>query len=317
MHVHAHGEREAEGRVLRSLRIATGLALVVLVVEATGAFLSRSLSLTVDAVHNVPDMVAFSVSLAALGATAKGSTSRFTFGTHRFEVFAALLNASLVLGTGAVFGFEAVVSLRSGSTFAGPVDPAWLLAAAIPTLGLRGLSLGVVGRIPGRVRDLNLYGVVVHLASDLAITGALLITGVLLLLRPAWSWVDDLAAIGIALILGWESLPLFREGWDVLTERTPRRLSVEAVTASARTVPGITDVHDVHIWSVCSTLVCMTAYVAVEEMALRDALTVVQQLRTKMENEFGILHATFEIEGSPALVGEPGSVGGTAKVPTV
>jgi len=296
MHVHPHGEQEAEGQVLRGLRIATELALVVLVVEAVGAYLSRSLSLTVDAVHNVPDMVAFSISLAALGATAKGSRGRFTFGTHRFEVFAGLLNAALVLGTGAVFGYEALAALRSGATFAGPVDPVWLLIAAVPTLVLRGVSLTILGRIPGRVRDLNLSGVVVHMASDVAITGALLVTGVTLLVRPGWTWFDDLAAIAIAFILGFESLPLFREGWDVLTERTPRRLSVETVTNSARTVPGVTDVHDVHIWSVCSTLVCMTAFVAVEEMSLREATDVIRTLRQRMEEEFGILHATFELE---------------------
>lgn len=295
-HTHAHGEREAEARVLRGLRIGTELALAVLLVEAVGAYFSRSLSLTIDAVHNVPDIVAFSVSLAALGATAKGSSDRFTFGTHRLEVFAGLLNAALVLGTGAVFGFEAVSSLSSGVTFAGPVDPVWLLAAAVPTLGLRGVSLSILGRIPGRVRDLNLRGVIVHMASDVAITAALLVTGVTLLVRPGWGWFDNMAAIAIALILGFESLPLFREGWDVLTERTPRRLSVETVTNVARSVPGVTDVHDVHLWSVCTTLVCMTAYVGVEPMALQDAIDVIARLREKMEGEFGILHATFEIE---------------------
>jgi cobalt-zinc-cadmium efflux system protein len=297
-HVHAHGEGEAEERVLRGLRIAAELALVVLVVEAVGAYFSRSLSLTVDAIHNVPDLLAFSISLAALGATAKGSTGRFTFGTHRFEVFAGLLNAAIVLGTGAAFGFEAILSLRSGVSFAGPVDPVWLLAAAVPTLALRGLSLSILGRIPGRVRDLNLSGVVVHMASDLAITGALLVTGVTILVQPGWGWIDDGAAIVIALILGFESVPLFREGWDVLTERTPRRLSLERVAQAARTVPGVTDIHDVHLWSVCSTLVCMTAYVGVKEMPLQDAVAVIGKLRAKMENEFGILHATFEIEAA-------------------
>jgi len=296
MHVHRHGEGEAGERVLRGLRVATCLAVVVLVVEALGAYLSRSLALTVDTVHNLPDIVAFSVSLAALGATARGTTGRFTFGAHRFEVFAGLLNAFLILGTGAVFGYAAGVSLASGGAFAGPVDAVWLLAAAVPTLALRSVSLSLLGRVPGRIRDLNLRGVVVHLASDVAITGALLVAGVTLLVRPGWSWVDDLAALAIAGILVFESLPLFREGWDVLTERTPRRISVEAVTRSARTVPGVTDVHDVHIWSVCSTLVCLTAYVGVREMSMNEGMAVVRELRRKVEEEFGILHATFEIE---------------------
>jgi cobalt-zinc-cadmium efflux system protein len=296
MHVHAHGEREAEGRVLRGLRIATELALVVLLVEAVGAYFSRSLSLTVDAVHNVPDLAAFTISLAALGATARGSSAKFTFGTHRYEVFAGLINAAIVLGTGLAFGYEALVSLRSGVAFAGTVDPVWLLVAAVPTLALRGVSLGILGRIPGRVRDLNLSAVLVHMASDVAITGALLVTGVTLLLRPGWTTVDDLAALAIAVILGFESLPLFRDGMDVLTERTPRRLSVEAVRTAARAVPGVADIHDIHIWSVCSSLVCMTAYVEVDEIPLRQAMEVTRSLRNRMEEDFGILHATFELE---------------------
>jgi cobalt-zinc-cadmium efflux system protein len=300
MHVHQHGEGEAGERVLRGLRIATELALVVLAIEAVGAYLSRSLSLTVDAIHNVPDVAAFAISLAALGATAKGSTGKFTFGTHRFEVFAGLLNAALVLGTGVVFGYEALTSLYASSSFAGPVDAVWLLVAAVPTLGLRAVSLNLLGRIPGRIRDLNLRGVVVHMASDVAITGALLIAGATLLYRPGWIWVDDLAALAIAGLLVFESLPLFREGWDVLTERTPRSLSVAKVTNAARAVPGVTDVHDVHIWAVCSTLVCMTAHVDVEEMPMKDCLDVIRRLRQKVEEEFGILHATFEIESAAA-----------------
>jgi len=298
MHVHQHGEEEAGGRVLHGLTIAAELSLVVLVIEAAGAYFSRSLSLTVDAVHNVPDVVAFAVSLAALRAAAKGSSAQFTFGTHRFEVFAGLLNALLVLGTGVVFGYEALTALSSGGSFAGPVDPVFLLLAAVPTLGLRTLSLSILGRIPGRVRDLNLRGVVVHMASDVAITGALLVTGATLLLHLGGAWVDDVAALAIALILGFESLPLFREGWDVLTERTPRRLSIDAVSNAARTVPGVTEVHDVHVWSVCSTLVCMTAHVSVQEMSLQESMDVIGRLRSRMEEEFGILHATFEIEAS-------------------
>jgi len=296
VHVHQHGEGEAEGRVLRGLRLATELSVVVLVIEAVGAYFSRSLSLTVDAVHNVPDMVAFAVSLAALRATARGSSGKFTFGTHRFEVFAGLLNAALVLGTGVAFGYEALTSLRAGSSFAGAVDPVWLLVAAVPTLGLRGLSLSLLGRIPGRVRDMNLSGVVVHMASDVVITSALIVTGVTILVRPGWAWFDDLAALVIALILVFESLPLFREGMDVLTERTPRRLSIESVANAARKVPGVSHVHDVHVWSVCSTLVCMTAFVGVKDMSLQQAMEVTQRLRSRMEEEFGILHATFEIE---------------------
>jgi cobalt-zinc-cadmium efflux system protein len=299
-----HGEAEAEQLVLRGLRWALALTGVILVVESVGAVLSRSLSVTIDAVHNVPDLFAFVVSWAALRATEKGASDRLTFGAHRFEVFAALLNGLLVAGTGVLFGYESVASLARGGTFAGPVDAVWILVVAVPTLGLRLANLALLGRIPRRARDLNLRSVVVHLASDLAITAVLLGAGVLILVRPSVGNVDALAALVIAAVLVYESLPLFRDASDVLSERTPRNLSIDVIARSATSVPRVAAIHDIHVWALCPTLVCMTAHVEVEEMSLTEVVAIVAELRRRMEEEFGILHSTFEVESvRPGLAG--------------
>ncbi|HZY93070.1 MAG TPA: cation diffusion facilitator family transporter [Thermoplasmata archaeon] len=292
-----HGESEAAEQVLSGLRLALGLSFVILLLEGVGAFFSRSLSLTVDTVHNIPDILAFAASWTALRATERGSTAAYTFGMHRFEVFAGLLNALLVLATGAVFGFEAATALWRGSSFSGPVDAVWVLAVAIPTFGLRSISLAVLGRLPKAARELNLLSVVVHLASDVVITGALLVAGAILLLHPQAAWVDAVAALVIAVILVYESLPLFRAGWEVLTERVPRNLSVERIHRSALAVPGVREVHDLHVWAVCPTLVCMTAHVRLDAMSLLEGRGVISELRTRMASEFGILHSVFEMEG--------------------
>jgi cobalt-zinc-cadmium efflux system protein len=303
MPVPYHGEAEAEHRVLQGLRLAVELSLIVLVLESVGAYYSRSLSLTVDAVHNVPDILAFTLSWTAIRTSSKGATAQFTFGAHRLETFAGLANAALVLGAGGAFGYAAVANLLTGSSFAGTVDPVWLVAAAVPTLVLRSVNLTMLRRNPDRVRDLNLSSVLVHLASDLAITGALLVAGAVLIFRPGLAWADPLAALVIAGILVGESLPLFRDGWDVLTERTPRNLSVEEITRSALSIPGVAEVHDVHVWAVCSSLVCLTAHVGVRDMTLQDATGVVSQIRKRMGTEFGIVHSTFEVECLPAPAG--------------
>jgi cobalt-zinc-cadmium efflux system protein len=294
-----HGEGEAERTVLEGLRLAIALSAVILAIEAVGAYFSRSLSVTVDAVHNIPDIIAFAVSWSALRSTERGAYDRFTFGAHRFEVFAGILNAALVLGTGTVFGYEALASLRAGATFDGPVDAVWVLAVAVPTLALRAANVVSLRRVPGRARDLNLRSVLVHLASDLVITAAVLAGGVVLLLRPTWTAVDPLAALVIGAVLVYESLPLFRDGFEVLAESTPRHLSIDAIEAAARSVPHVTEVHDLHVWAVCPTLVCMTAHVRVTEMSVREGMVVVESLRRTMEREFGILHATFEVEAAP------------------
>ncbi len=291
-----HGESEAAWRPLRGLKLALELSIVILVVEAVGAFLSRSLSLTVDAAHNVPDIFAFAVSWTALQSTEEGATSKYTFGAHRLEVFAALLNAVLVLGVGIGFGYTAFYAFLVNSSYLGPIDPIWILAAALPTLVLRYVNLRVLRALPRRARDLNLASVIFHLASDLLITGALLVAGVLLLLRPSFFRADAAAALVIAAILVYESIPLFRGGWEVLTERTPRHLSLEEIERSLRSAEGVSEVHDLHVWAVCPTLVCMTAHLRVQEMSLRDSMGLVARLREKMDEEFGILHATFEVE---------------------
>jgi len=291
-----HGEGEAERAVLRGLRLAVVLSAAILVIEAFGAYYSRSLAVTVDALHNIPDILAFAVSFTALRGAEHGAFDRFTFGSHRFEVFAGLLNGALILGTGAVFGYEGLVAVLQRSSFAGPVDAAWVLAVAVPTLVLRTANLLSLGRLPSRARDLNLRSVLLHLAGDLAITGAVLGAGVVLLLRPAWSAADPVAAVGIAALLVYQSLPLFRDAWEVLTESTPRHLSLDAIVGAALATPHVTQVHDLHVWSVCPTLVCMTAHVQVDEMSVREGMAVVESLRAKMADQFGILHATFEVE---------------------
>jgi len=296
MPVLQHGEGEAEGQILRGLRLALFLSIGILAIESVGALFSRSLSLTVDAVHNIPDILAFAVSWTALKGTRAGSTAEFTYGKHRAEVFAGILNGLLVLGTGAVFGYEAIQALVRSASFAGPVDPLWLLVAAIPTLVLRLVNLRILGRFPSRVRDLNLRSVIVHLGSDVAITGALLVAGVTLVLRAGLGWVDSAAALAIAGILVYESVPLLRSGWEVLTERIPRGLSAESISRAVLSVPGVADVHDLHVWAVCDTLVCLTAHVEVKEMSMREGMAVAGQLRVRMEKDFGIVHSTFEIE---------------------
>lgn len=295
-----HGESEAEPRILAGLRLAFAISIIILTLEAIGAFFSRSLSVTADAVHDVPDLVAFAASWEALRGVRSGASAHYTFGSHRLEVFAGVFNAALVLAVGVGFAYAAAETLRTAAPFAGPVDPVWILASAAPTLGLRAFNLVSLQRVPGRARDLNLNSVIVHLSSDLVITGALLSAGLtMLLLRGAW-WADPAATAGIGVVLVAESVPLFRAGWDVLTERAPGNLSVEAIATAARSVASVTDVHDIHVWSVCPTLVCMSAHVRVSEMSVRDSMAIVARLKRTMEERFGILHAVFEVEVAPA-----------------
>ena len=144
-----HGESEATHQILRGLAVALLLSAIVLGLEAIGAVLSRSLSVTIDAVHNLPDLFAFAVSYLSLAGTSAGTTEEHTFGSHRLEVFAAILNAFVILAAGVVFAYPALLALLHGTSEFGALDPEWILLAAIPTLGLRAAAGFYLGRIPG------------------------------------------------------------------------------------------------------------------------------------------------------------------------
>jgi cobalt-zinc-cadmium efflux system protein len=297
-HVH-HGEGEAEESVLKGLRWAIALAGVALVIEGIGAYFSRSLSLTVDAVHNVPDIIAYGASLGALMLASRGADSSHTYGMHRTEVMAALLNAALVIGTAMVFGAGAIMALLNGgnSPF-GTIDPIWLVFAAVPTLALRGFAAIQIGRIPTRVRDINLRSVLFHLASDIVIVAFILAVGITLLIRPSLVWVDPVATIGIAAILLVEAIPIIRDSWDSFTERMPKHISMDEVVRVAAQVPYVEEIHDVHIWSVCSSLICMTAHVRITNVTVEESMYILAALRERMTKDFGIVHAVFEVETS-------------------
>ena len=130
----------------------------------------------------------------------------------------------------------------------------------------------------------------------MAITVALIADATVLYLYPASAWVDSAAALVIAGILVYESIPIFRGGWEVLTERVPRGVSLSALTVSIRSVDRVREVHDLHVWALCPTLVCMTAHVRVDEMPVSESARVTAVLRERVEREFGIVHSVFELE---------------------
>jgi cobalt-zinc-cadmium efflux system protein len=291
-----HGEAEASRQVLRGLALTVALAVAALAIEAVGVFFSRSLALAVDAVHNLPDLLAFAVSYVSLAGTAAGATSTHSFGRHRAEVFAAILNGLIILVVGGVFAYTATVSLVQGTALAGPVNPVWILYAAVPVFVLRMVSVAYLERTPRPVRDLNVRSVILHLTSDLVITATLLVDAAILLVFPAATWVDPAAALVVAAILVYESIPILRDGWEVLTERVPRGVSLEAVKTALAEVPHVREVHDLHVWSVCPTFVCLTAHVQVDEMAVSESEDLTAALRQRVVSQFGILHSVFELE---------------------
>ncbi|MCI4351360.1 MAG: cation diffusion facilitator family transporter [Thermoplasmata archaeon] len=307
MPIMPHGESEGATGVARRLKINLLLAGVVLVFESAGAWQGRSLSLFLDALHNVPDLLAFAAASFAVSATLRGVSSEYTYGLHRTEVLAGFANASLIGALGIGFAVAAAASWYSGAhPLGGSPSSVWILAVAVPTVVLRLGAVFTLRANPSTARDINLRSVRRHVWSDIAITSAVVLVGLVLTFRPALSWVDVAASLGLGLVLTAQSVPLFRDSYRLITDRMPEGISVERVRATALAVPGVQDVHDVHVWAICSNFTSLTAHVLLADVSVRESMGVITELRRRMADELRVDHAVFEVEtGPPASEGRP------------
>jgi cobalt-zinc-cadmium efflux system protein len=295
-----HGESEGATGVSRRLKINLVLAAIVFVVEALGAWQGRSLALLLDALHNIPGLLAFAAASFAVSATLRGVSEQYTYGLHRTEVLAGFANAAVITALGVGFGVTAALSLLRGTpALGGAPSASWILAVALPTVGVRLVAALLLRPSLAAWQDINLRGVFRHVTSDLVVTGSVVAVGVVLLARPALLWVDAGASLLLGLFLIALSAPLFRDSFRLLTDKMPQGLSVERVRATALRVPGVRELHDVHVWAICSNFTSLTAHVLLADVSVRESMVVITELRRRMAAELGIDHAVFEVETGP------------------
>jgi len=264
-----------------------------MIVEAAAGFWTNSLALLSDAGHMLTDVGALSLALFALWFSRRAAPSRLTYGYVRFEILAALVNGTALLGITLLIFVEAAKRLRAPPE----VLSSEMLVVAVLGLGVNLLSLFILTR--GGGRTLNERGAALHVLGDAlgsvgAITAALLIGGL------GWRWADPAASALIGLLILRSTWVLLGEAVHVLMEGTPAHLDVEAVRAAMRAVPGVDGVSDLHLWSLASGYHALSAHVTVPEVERSDAIRT--ELRGLLLREFEIRHTTLEIRRP----GEPG-----------
>ena len=288
MHLHAH---EAPG-MSRALLWALGVNLAFVVVEFVGGFWANSLALITDAVHNLSDLPSMSLALLALFVQRRPADARRTYGYQRSGVLAAFVNALVLVAVAAYIFYAAYERFR---------NPAPVLTEVLVWVSLAGIVVngGIAwGMWRGR-SDVNLRTVVIHNAGDAASNVAIL-AGALVMERTGWLWVDPLLSVAIGVAVLWSSWSVIKETTNILLEGTPRGVDVEQVARAMLKVPGVLEVHDVHIWSLASSLHALSCHVRIAEMSTRDSEKILAQLKELLEREFGITHTTIQFEPATA-----------------
>ncbi|MFI1988283.1 cation diffusion facilitator family transporter [Actinoplanes sp. NPDC020271] len=292
---HDHGARALHAGARHRSRLWWAAALLTgfMLVEAAAAGLTGSLALLSDAGHMFTDVLAIAMTLAAITAAGRaGSDSARTFGLYRLEVLAALANATLLT---LVAGFVVVQAVRR---FTGPPE---VPAGAMLLVALGGLAANLVVFAllrSGAKENIGVRGAYLEVIGDLLGSAGVIVAAVVIWLT-GWAYADPIVAVGVALMILPRTFALGRSAVRILVQAAPEHVDVAAVRERLAAVPGVCDVHDLHVWTLTEGMEVASAHLRLEPAAELGAVLTVA--REALHDEFAIEHATLQVE--PAGVG--------------
>ena len=263
------------------------LTLAIFAVEAIGGYASNSLALLADAGHMLTDVAGIGLALLAIWIGSRPADPERSFGYQRLEILAAVVNALLLFGVGTFIIVEAIRRLASPPE----VESGLMIAVALVGLAGNGASLWLLRK--GQSESLNIRGAYLEVLSDFAGAGAVIVAG-LIIAATGVTTADAIASILIGLLIFPRTWRLLRAAVDVLLEATPKGLDMALVRSHILEAPGVTDCHDLHVWTITSGMNVVSAHVIVEPDA-RPA-DVLDHLCECLAGFFDIEHSTFQIE---------------------
>ena len=279
------------------VRLALLLTAIVLLVEVVGGLLAHSLALLSDAGHVVTDLVVLILSMVALGQAQRPATARRTFGYQRVGILIALVNALLLGAVVVGIVVEAVRRLQQP----GAVQGGLMAAAAV--VGLL-ISLLIARLLQPLERDLAVKSALMHIWGDAWASGGIIIAG-LLIAVTGWLAIDPVLSVAIAALIAWSAWRVVAAAIDILLESTPADLHADSVVGAVKRVPGVRDLHDLHIWSLGTQSRAMSAHLLIDDQRVTQAQDILAEVREVLAHEFDIEHTTIQFE---SLICRPGDV---------
>lgn len=285
-HVHGHAQGNRE-RNRKRLTWTLGLVALYMIAEVIGGVLTNSLALLADAGHMLSDAASLALALFAMWIAQRPPTSERTYGYYRAEILAALFNGATLVAISVYIFYEAYQRFTEPPEVLGPL----MMAVAGGGLLINLVSLWLLHA--GRSENLNMRGAWLHVLGDtLGSVGA--ISAGALIWAFGWTWADPLVSAIIAMLILFSAWNLLKESVAVLMEGAPGHIDVDEVRDAIRGVDGVLAVHDLHVWTISSGLVALSAHVDVD--SLDGYSEMLGHLRHMLGHEFGIGHTTIQIE---------------------
>ncbi len=297
---HAHPHPHAATAGSRAFAWGVLLNTAFVAVEAGLGLGVGSLALVADAGHNFSDVLALGLAWWAIALGRRPPTTRHTYGMRRASILAALSNAILLF---VAVGGIAVEALRRIH------DPRPVAGAAV--MAVAGIGVVVNGATAllfrsGRRQDLNVRGAFLHMAADAAVSAAVVVAG-LVMVRTGWTWLDPAMGLIVGCVIVWGTWGLLRESLHLAMDAVPQAVDLPAVAAYLQGLPGVTAVHDLHIWGMSTTETALTAHLVKPDAEVDDEL--LQRVCGELKDRFGIEHTTIQLERAEGRCGQaPGHV---------
>jgi cobalt-zinc-cadmium efflux system protein len=267
--------------------IGVALNLLFVGVEATYGFLSGSMALLADAGHNLSDVLSLALAWGASVLAMRPAGSRFTYGFKSSTILAALANAGLLLVAIAGIAYETVGRIAAPPA----VEGRTMIIVASIGIVINGVTALLFMR--GRKNDINIRGAFLHMAADALVSAGVVIAGVVILWTGA-RWIDPATSLVIVLVIAWGTWGLLKDSVKLSLNAVPEHIDEGAVRSHLAALPGVTAVHDLHIWPMSTTEAALTAHLVMPSGHPGDAF--LHELAHELEHAFKIGHTTVQVE---------------------
>src|ERR1035438_9760929 len=285
MHMHAHGGGEKTSRILRVSLVVTAAYIVLLVVAGIRA---HSLALLSEAGHNLSDFFALLLSLTAVYLQSRPPSSTKTYGYHRAGVLAALVNAGSLVAVAFFIFYEAFRRVQHPAHVQAGLMM-WVAGAGVVMNGAIALLLYRSGG------DVNIRSALLHEVGDTLSTAAV-IAGAWIILVTGDYWIDSVLSIAIGVLILWSGFGIVRETLNILLEGTPRGMKLEKIELAIRSIEGVNDVHDLHVWSIGSETHALSCHISIADIPPSVSERILRDVKDRLHHHFRIDHTTIQFE---------------------
>jgi len=283
----AHHHHHAPPDYNRAFAAGVVLNVGFVIVEVVFGVLSDSLALLTDAGHNLSDVMGLLLAWGAAALAKKRPSPRRTYGYSRATIIASVFSGLLLMGAVGAIGWEAVGRLVE------PPQPAGKTIMIVAAIGVVINTLTALFFLSGKDHDLNIRGAFLHMAADAVVSLGVVVSGALILFY-GWNWVDPLISLLIAAVIFLSTWGLLRDSLNLAVDAVPKNVDPGAVREYLSGLPGVRELHDLHIWPMSTTDTALTAHLVMDIFPDNDQF--LNDVAHTLEHSFSIMHPTIQLE---------------------